>query len=109
VAWQKALALVEAIYTVTRSFPKDEMFGLTSQMRRAAVSVPANIAEGAARGGSKEFVQFLNIAAASLSGLDTHLEIAMRIGLLKDGKLAAQVDEVAGILLGLISSVKRRT
>jgi four helix bundle protein len=78
-------------------------------MRRAAVSVPANIAEGAARGGPKEFVQFLNIAAASLSEPDTHTEIATRIGVLRDGKLASQVDEVCGILLGLISSVKRRT
>jgi four helix bundle protein len=84
------------------------MFDLTSQMRRAAISVPANIAEGAARAGTKELVQFLNIAAASLSELDTHIEIAMRIGLLQDDKLAAQVDEVSGILLGLISSVKRR-
>ena len=107
-AWKKAIELVEAVYSATRSFPREEMFGLTSQMRRAAVSVPANIAEGAARAGSKELVQFLNIAAASLSELDTHIEIATRIGFLCNDTLARQVDEVSGILLGLIAAVKRR-
>jgi four helix bundle protein len=108
VAWQKGIALVETVYKVTRTFPKEEMFGLTSQMRRAAISVPANIAEGAARGGTKELIQFVNIAAASLSELDTHIEIAMRIGLLQDNRLASQVDEISGVLLGLIASLKRR-
>ena len=107
-AWQKSVDLVEAVYAATKSFPKEEMFGLTGQMRRAAVSVPANIAEGAARGGTKELVHFVNIASAFLSELDTHIEIARRLGYLKDDVLSKTTDEVAGILMGLSTSLKRK-
>jgi len=107
-AWQKSVDLVEAVYAATKSFPKEEMFGLIGQMRRAAVSVPANIAEGAARGGTKELVHFVNIASASLSELDTHIEIARRLGYLKDDVLSKTTDEVAGILMGLSTSLKRK-
>jgi len=107
-AWQQAVALVEHVYTVTRAFPKEELFGLTNQMRRAAISVPANIAEGAARAGTKELLQSLSIAAASLSELDTHVEIAMRLGYLKDDTLLMEIDAVAGLLMGLSASIKRR-
>jgi four helix bundle protein len=108
-AWQQSIALVEHIYESTKSFPKDETFGLTSQMRRAAVSVPANIAEGFARAGTKELVQYLYIAAASLSELDTHVEIATRLGYLKDSTLVQEIDDVSGLIMGLQSSIKRRT
>lgn len=67
VAWQEAIGLVKDIYTVTASFPKEEIYGLTSQIRRAVVSVPCNIAESAARNSNKKFVQFLSIARGSLS------------------------------------------
>jgi four helix bundle protein len=77
-------------------------------MRRAAISVPANIAEGAARAGTKELLQFLSIAAASLSELDTHVEIAMRLGYLKDDTLLMEIDAVARLLMGLSASIKRR-
>ena len=108
-AWQESIVLVEHVYEATRKFPKEELFGLTSQMRRSAVSVPANIAEGSARTGTKELLQFLSIAAASLSELDTHVEIAVRLGFLKDDSLTREIDDVAGLLMGLIASIKRRS
>jgi len=107
-AWQESIAMVEHVYESTKTFPKDETFGLTSQMRRAAVSVPANIAEGFARASTKELIQYLYIAAASLSELDTHVEIAIRLGYLKDDALVREIDDVAGLVMGLQSSIKRR-
>jgi len=100
-AWQKAIELVERVYGETRKFPKEELFGLTSPMRRAAVSVPANIAEGAARSGTKELVRFLSIAEASLSELDTHVEIANRLGYLKNDQLHDEIDALSALLMGL--------
>ena len=79
--WQSAIALVEDVYRLTSTFPRDEQFGLTSQMRRAAVSVPSNIAEGSARQTTKELLHFLSIAAGSLAELDTQLEITVRLNL----------------------------
>ena len=107
-AWQEAIKLVEQVYATTRAFPNEELFGLTVQMRRAAISVPANIAEGAARGGTKELIRFVSIATASLSELDTHIEIARRLDYLNDGKLDEQVDAVAGLLLGLGASLRKK-
>lgn len=106
--WQESITLVEHVYEATRTFPREELFGLTSQMRRSAVSVPANIAEGSARSGTKELLQFLSIAAASLSELDTHVEIAVRLRYLEDDGLTREIDDVAGLLMGLIASIKRR-
>ena len=74
-AWQQPMSMVEAVYALTSTFPPEERFGLISQLRRAAVSVPSNIAEGFARNGSKELLQFLAIVGASLSELDTLMEI----------------------------------
>ena len=78
------MELVRKIYALTQTFPKEEMFGLTSQIRRAAVSIPSNIAEGAARTGTKEFAQFLNISRGSLSELETQLLIAADLGYIKN-------------------------
>jgi len=78
--WQKGMALAKQVYSLTRAFPDDERFGLIAQMRRAAVSVPSNIAEGQARQGRKEFVQFLSHAAGSLAELDTQLTLAVDLG-----------------------------
>src|SRR5208282_4971985 len=79
--WQKGMALAKQVYSLTRSFPMDERFGLVAQMRRAAVSIPSNIAEGQARHGRKEFVQFLSHAEGSLAELDTQLALAVELGL----------------------------
>ncbi|WP_179374555.1 four helix bundle protein [Winogradskyella wichelsiae] len=78
--YKLSLDLVEDIYSLTKDFPSSENYGLTSQLRRAAVSIPSNIAEGASRGSTKDFIRFLNIASGSLSEVDTQLIIAERIG-----------------------------
>ena len=74
--WMGAMELARQIYTITAGFPKEEIYGLTSQLRRAAVSVPSNLAEGAARTGHREFLQFINIAQGSLSEIDTQIELS---------------------------------
>ena len=106
--WKKAVELSILVYKITETFPKSEIYGLTSQMRRASVSVPSNIAEGAARKGSKEFDYFLNIARGSLSELDTQVEIARGLGYLKNAKvekLEQLMNEVDRMLYGLSKSL----
>ena len=93
--WQKGLALVKHVYAMTRSFPGDEKFGLTAQMRRAAVSVPSNIAEGQARRGRKEFVQFLSHAEGSLAELDTQLMLAVELGYCRPSDAKGSTAKVA--------------
>jgi four helix bundle protein len=82
--WQESIVLVTLIYEKTKSFPKDELFGLTSQIRRSAVSIPSNIAEGAARESNKEFLRFLFISQGSVSELDTQLIIAKNLSFIND-------------------------
>ncbi|MCP5277134.1 MAG: four helix bundle protein [Thiobacillus sp.] len=107
--WQEGISLVEDAYRLTSSFPRDEIYGLTSQIRRAAVSVPANIAEGSARKGTKELLYFLNVATGSLSELDTHIEIATRLGYVSNtDDLKHRMDTVSALLLALIESLKRK-
>ena len=79
-AWQHAMALVSEVYRATRTFPKHELYGLTSQIRRSAVSVPSNIAEGKGRLSKKEYVQFLSRARGSLCELETQIEVALSLG-----------------------------
>ena len=100
--------LVIGAYQVSKQFPRDELYGLTSQLRRAAVSVPANIAEGQGRRSKAEFKQFLGNARGSLLELDTHLEIAFRLEYLKAtdyATLQAQLKEVRLIINGLLRSL----
>jgi four helix bundle protein len=103
--WQMAMNLVIEIYRITESFPKEEKYGLSNQLKRAAVSVPSNIAEGAARNTKKEFVNYLHMAQASLSELDTQVEVARRLAFL-DRKtwedLDGMVHRVDKMLTGLI-------
>jgi len=107
--WQEAVSLVELLYTLTSSFPAREQFGLTSQLRRAAVSIPANIAEGCARTGTKELLHFLSIAQGSLSELDTLIEVAGRPGYLEEiESLRTRIDRVSGLTMGLTASLRRR-
>ena len=109
VAWLEAMALVVSIYRETASFPKDEIFGLTTQIRRCAVSVPSNIAEGAARNSSRELLQFLGIACGSLAELETQLELAIRLGLMKADVISFKhADRVARLVRALRKSIKAK-
>jgi four helix bundle protein len=104
VAWQKSMQLVKDIYRVTRGFPKDEIYALTSQLRRAAISVPSNLAEGHGRFSRKEFRQFIGHARGSLLEVETQLEIARDLGYLDSraaSDLMAEASEIARILNGL--------
>lgn len=101
--WKTGVDLVTEVYVVTRSFPKDELYGLTNQIRRAAVSVPSNVAEGAARQTTKEFIQFLYIALGSVSEVETQLIIAVRLGYVAEDKsLLGRVASLRKMLHGLI-------
>ena len=93
--WRTSMNAAQMIYKVTSSFPQEEKFGLVSQMRRAAVSIPSDIAEGAARQGKGEFRNFLSMAQGSLSELDTQMEIALGLGYLK----SEDIDELSTLLL----------
>lgn len=109
--WQKAHVLVVSIYRATEDFPRAELFGLTSQMRRAACSVPANIVEGQVRGSDKEFIRFLSIANGSLTELEYYLELARDLSLLtpdKYGELEAIRSQVGALLHGFIKDLAAR-
>src|SRR5436309_5840886 len=109
-AWQKSMDLVVAIYELTKGFPIDERYGLSSQLRRAAISVPSNIAEGACDRSTGQFRNFLSIALGSLNEINTQLEVAYRVGYLDDrGHTIIQehVDECLALTFGLRRSVKR--
>ena len=109
--WRKAHELTLATYRATRSFPKEELYGLTSQIRRACASIPANVAEGCGRTGGAEFARFLNIAMGSASELEYHLLLSNDLGLL-DGKrhleLSAGVVEVKRMLTGFIQKLSEK-
>ena len=110
IAWQKSIDLVADIYDATKSFPKDEVYALTNQLRRAAVSVPSNIAEGQGRFSTSEFRHFLGTARGSLFEVQTQLVIAARLGYLPQQKADALLErsaEVARIVHGLVSSLER--
>ena len=110
--WQKALTWVELVYAATREWPSDERFGLISQVRRACVSVPSNIAEGCARRSTPEFLRFLSIARGSLAEVETQLIIAQRLTYLEDAaltRLLDSADEISRMLSGLISKLEERT
>jgi len=108
-AWQKAMNLVTEIYRATRTFPTEERYGLTHQLRRAAVSVPSNIAEGQARFSAKDFHRFLGTARGSLVEIETQVEIARNLGYLSPGQSAAllqSTSELGRVLNGLLASIK---
>ena len=107
-AWQKSMDLVVEIYEFTKSFPQDEIYGLTSQLRRASVSVPSNISEGAAGRSVTQFRNFLSVALGSLNEISTQLEIAYRVGYLDQRRLndvESRVDECLALTFGLRKSL----
>jgi len=106
IAWQKAMDLVTEIYGVTQVFPKEERYGLTSQLRRAAVSVPSNLAEGYSRNSRNEFHHFVGQARGSLAEVETQIEIALNLGYVEDeicSRLLSNVTEIGRLLTGLRS------
>ena len=111
VAWNKAMELVTEIYRVTQKFPKEELFGLMSQIRRAAISIPSNIAEGKGRLSKGEFRQFLGNARGSLAELETQILIAQNLNYFDEAeatRLLAMVEEAGKVLNGLLSAVKNQ-
>jgi len=106
--WKDSIELVVGIYEITKHFPREEMYGLTSQIRRAAVSVPANIGEGAARNYTKEFIRFLRISQASLSEVETLMIISLRLNYLDENlfkTIQGKIFKVNAQLSGLIKSI----
>ncbi|SDD22527.1 four helix bundle protein [Williamwhitmania taraxaci] len=106
-AWKESVELTVDIYTLSSKFPKDELYGLTSQIRRAAVSVPSNIAEGSARKGTAETIQFLYIAVGSLAELETQIEISRRLGYISNVEtITKRILLVKQLTLGLVRYLK---
>jgi four helix bundle protein len=108
-AWKNSINLVTDIYKLTESFPREELYGLTNQIRRSAVSIPSNIAEGAGRNSKKEYIQFLYISLGSLSELETQLIISQNLAFIKEEKLdvlKGKLNEIRSQLSGLIRYLK---
>ncbi len=109
--WQQSIEMVTSIYLLTQTFPKEELFGLVSQMRRASVSVPSNIAEGYARGTDKEKLHFLRVSSGSMSEVETQLMLSLNLGYINQEKyneLAEVISSIWKQLNALISSIKKR-
>ncbi|KAF0108859.1 MAG: S23 ribosomal protein [Anaerolineaceae bacterium] len=109
IVWQRSVALAVKIYQITRTFPREEIYGLTSQIRRAAISIPSNIAEGHGRGSQSAFASHLDIALGSAAELETQLEIALKIGYLSQENhvsLLAELTEITRMLYGLLNKVQ---
>ena len=107
--YKKSLDLVEDIYKLTRSFPKEEKYGLSSQLQRAGVSIQSNVAEGAARKNNKEFIQFLYIALGSSAEVETQLEIAFRLSYIKNvDAIINNIADIRRLIQGLIRYIKNK-
>jgi len=107
--WQNGIGFVTKVYKITSTFPKEEMYGITSQIRRAAISIPSNIAEGAARKSTSEFRQFLYIALSSAAELNTQIIISNNLGFLESDiaeEFNSELDSISRMLQGLIKSLK---
>lgn len=110
--WKRSFSLVKEIYLITASFPPEEKFGLISQLRRASVSVPTNISEGAARNSQKEFIHFLYISLGSLTEVETLLLLSKELGFISEKEkfeiLLIEIEIITKLLLGLINSIKKK-
>ena len=109
--WQLGMDLAEECYRVTKGFPKEELFGMTGQIRRAVASIPANIAEGQGREHTKEFLHHLSVARGSLMELETHLTLSQRVGLLDQAKatpLLTQTERISRMFAGLRKALEKR-
>ena len=104
--WSKSIEFVLKVYKITKNFPSDEKFGLISQLRRAAVSIPSNLAEGAARNSNKEFIRFLYVALGSASESETQLIISQKLGYLNDESVFNDLEDIQKMIMGLIKYLK---
>ena len=107
IVWQKAMKLVTEIYRHTKSFPEDERFGLTSQLRRCSISIPSNVAEGYGRNSTQDYIRYLRIANGSLFELQTQLEIALNLGFLSDESFSILFESSREIERMLSSLIKK--
>jgi four helix bundle protein len=108
--WKESVDLVVQVYETAKDFPKDEMYGLTSQIRRAAISIPSNISEGAARNSEKEFIQFLHVALGSAAELETQVLIAKRLNYVQEvDQLLDKLTSVMKMLNGLIRHYRNKS
>ncbi len=107
--WQTAMDLTEEVYSITAGFPREEIYGLSLQTRRCAVSIPSNIAEGAARTSTKEFAQFLSVALGSVAELETQLILATRMGCMPHSGVLERLDRVRKMVLGLLHFLRRKS
>ena len=110
--WKQAIDLSKYVYQLTQTYPKEEMFGLSAQMRRAVVSIASNIAEGAGRQSQREFVRFLYISVASANELDTQLEISKTVGIANEKRISDlqhALSKIVQMLYGLIRAIKTKT
>ena len=106
--WKESMLLAKEAYLLTKNFPKEELYGITSQIRRASVSVPSNIAEGAARNSDKVFIQFLYISLGSVSELETQLLLSGDLGFLTNFDIFPKIESIKKKLLGLIKYLKNK-
>lgn len=108
-AWQLSIEFVTKIYTITQDFPKNEFYGLTNQIRRSAISIPSNIAEGCARQSNKETIQFLYISIGSIAEIETQLIIAENLNYIKNSEvLIENLVRIRSLLLGMIKYLKKK-
>lgn len=111
IVWQKAILLTQVIYSLTKQFPRDEVFGLTNQIRRAVISVPSNIAEGFNRGSDKEFIYFLRVAKGSTAEVETQLIISKKLNYINDDDVTPALDlynEIVRMLGTLIIKIEKK-
>jgi len=107
--YQLSLDFVAMIYSISKDFPKSEVYGLTSQLRRASVSIPSNIAEGSSRNSTKDFIRFLNIASGSLAEVEAQIEIAQRLSYIEDTtKIVSDIESMRKMLYRLKESLKNK-
>jgi four helix bundle protein len=107
-AWKDSIDLVAKVYEITMTFPKNEEYGITSQIRRSAISVPSNISEGAGRDSKKEYVRFLNISIGSLSELETQMIIAQRLKYIDESSIFDEIISIRKLLIGLKKYLKSK-
>jgi four helix bundle protein len=105
--WKESLELARLVYLMTSKFPKEELYGITQQIRRSVVSIPSNIAEGSARNSHKEFIQFLHIALGSLAELETQLLLSEKLGFIKVNEVETNIERIRKMIIGLIKFLKR--